>query len=105
MARWGQLESRMSQPEPARRQRVLRANPRGSRSLENEIRFAIIAKPNCRAPRFIFLAFQPEYKAIIGPDFDVVILNKPLGAHHGFTIVSADEGLKLDTPAVLCDFT
>jgi hypothetical protein len=29
-----------------------------------------------------------------------VILKEPLGAHHGFTIVPADEGFKLDTAAV-----
>jgi hypothetical protein len=46
------------------------------------------------------VAFQPEDKAIVGPDFDVVILNQPLCAHHGFTIVAANERFKLDTPAV-----
>jgi hypothetical protein len=46
------------------------------------------------------LAFQPENKAIVGPDFDIVILNEPLCAHHGFTIVAANECFKLDTPAV-----
>jgi hypothetical protein len=44
------------------------------------------------------LAFQPEDKAIVGPDFDIVILNEPLCAHHGFTIVPANEFFELDTP-------
>jgi hypothetical protein len=80
---------------------VLRANPRGSRSLESEIRFAIIAKPNRGAPRSSSsLAFQLEDKAIIGPDFDVVILDVPFGSHHRFAVVSANECFKLDTPAV-----
>jgi hypothetical protein len=79
---------------------VLRANPRGSRSLEGEIRFAIIAKLNRGAPRSSSSAFQLEDKAIIGPDFDVVILDVPFGSHHRFAVVSANECFKLDTPAV-----
>jgi hypothetical protein len=46
------------------------------------------------------LAFQPEDKAIVGPDFDIVILNESLCPHHGFTIVAANERFKLDPPAV-----
>jgi hypothetical protein len=46
------------------------------------------------------LAFQPEDEAIFCPNFDVVILNKPLCAHHGFTIVAANECFELDTPTV-----
>jgi hypothetical protein len=49
------------------------------------------------------LAFQPEDKAIVVPDFDIVILNEPLCAHHGFTIVPANEFFELDTPAVFRD--
>jgi hypothetical protein len=43
------------------------------------------------------LAFQPEDKAIFGPDFDVVVLNESLCAHHGFTIVAANECFKIET--------
>jgi hypothetical protein len=49
------------------------------------------------------LAFQPEDKAIIGPDFDILILNEPLCSHHGFTIVPANEFFELDAPPVVCD--
>jgi hypothetical protein len=83
---------------------VLRVDPQGSRSVKAEIRFATIAKLNCRAPRWSSsLAFHLKDKPIVGPDFDVVILKEPLGAHHGFPIVSADEGFKLDAPAVIRD--
>jgi hypothetical protein len=61
--------------------------------------------PHSRAALFLSssLAFQPEDKAVVSPDFDIVILNEPLCAHHGFTIVAANECFKLDTPAVFGD--
>ena len=57
---------------------------------------------NRRAPSSS-LAFHLEDKAIIRPDFDVVILNESLGAHHGFTIVPANEVFNLDAPAAFRD--
>jgi hypothetical protein len=44
------------------------------------------------------LAFQSENNAIASPDFDIVILNQTFSAHYGFTIVSANEFVELDTP-------
>jgi hypothetical protein len=51
----------------------------------------------------IVSCFEPEDKAIIGPDFDVVILDVPFGSHHGFAIVPANKCFKLDTAAVFRD--
>jgi hypothetical protein len=68
----------MSQPEPARRQRVLRTDPRGSRSPESEIQFAVIATSNCRLSRFIFSwapnEIQSDYPRpkLRHPDFEQV---------------------------------
>jgi hypothetical protein len=36
------------------------------------------------------LAFQPKNQSTIAPDFDIVILNEPLRAHHRLAIVPAD---------------
>jgi hypothetical protein len=46
------------------------------------------------------LTFRPEDKAIVGPDFDGVILDEPLCSNHNLTIVAANGGFKLETPAV-----
>jgi hypothetical protein len=48
-------------------------------------------------------AFQPEDEAIVGRDFDIVILNQPLGAHHSFAVVPANECFDLDAAAVFRD--
>jgi hypothetical protein len=47
--------------------------------------------------------FHLEDKAIIRPDFDVMIFDEPLGAHDGFAVVPANERFELDTPAVFRD--
>jgi hypothetical protein len=35
-------------------------------------------------------AFKPENQAFIAPDFDIVILNEPLRAHHRLAVVPAN---------------
>jgi hypothetical protein len=48
-------------------------------------------------------AFQREDVTVTAPDFDIVISNELLRAHHGFSIVPANEFLELATPAVFRD--
>jgi hypothetical protein len=48
-------------------------------------------------------AFQTKDKAIVGPDFDVLILNEPLRPHHSFAVIPANQFFELDTPAVFRD--